>query len=236
MGALPVGTFTAASRHGKHLAKSRARLTFGLISLICAGALPAPPAAAQVEQLEARDAALIRAGDIVRLSVWREEALSGEFPVNQFGRVVLPMVGEYDVSGETARSFRERVMSDLRERIVNPSIEVVVLKRVRVLGEVNEPGVYALDPTLTVADALAMAKGNTPLAQAGKVVLRRGGEVVTSDIRVETRISDTPIRSGDELLVPQRGWFDRNTGAVIGGASALIGIVITLIVNDSGGG
>ena len=169
-------------------------------------------------------------GDVVSLTVWREEGLTGEFPVNQFSTVVLPMLGEYQVAGETHRSFKEKVVHDFLQRIVNPSIEVIVLKRVRVLGEVNEPGVYALDPTMAVADALAMAKGSGPNAREGMVLLRRNGEIVVADLRADTRISDYRIRSGDELVVPPRSWFDRNTGPVLGAASAFIGLVVALIL------
>jgi protein involved in polysaccharide export with SLBB domain len=176
------------------------------------------------------DAQRIRPGDVVRLSVLRDETLSGEFQVNQFGTVVLPLVGEYDVTVETQRSLRQKVIADLREIRQAPDIELVVLRRVRVVGEVNEPGVYPLDPTMSVADAVALAKGRTQFAQEGRVILRRGGEVVDGDLRLETPLLESPVRSGDEILVPRRSWLDRNAGAVIGGASALIGLMVTLII------
>ena len=104
---------------------------------------------------------VIRPGDVVRLTVIREEELSGEFPVNQFGTVVLPLVGEYDVTHESNRSLREKVIRDLQKIRSARDIELVVLRRVRVVGEVNVPGVYPLDPTMSVADAVALAKGRT---------------------------------------------------------------------------
>jgi len=208
------------------------RLTF-LLALACTPLAAPAPALGQAPGNGAGsgERALIRPGDVVRLVVWREESLTGEFPVNQFGTVVLPMLGEYDVTSETHRSFRERVIRDFEPRVVTSAIEVTVLKRVRVLGEVNEPGVYLLDPTMTVADAIAMAKGHTPLARDGRVELRRDGSVVDADLRVETPVTASLIQSGDELLVPRRSWLDRNAAAVIGGASALVGLMVTLIVN-----
>ena len=89
--------------------------------------------------------------------------------------MVLPLVGEYDVTHETNWSLREKVIRDLHEIRAARDIELVVLRRVRVVGEVNAPGVYPLDPTMSVADAVAMAKGRTQWADEGKVVLRRGG-------------------------------------------------------------
>jgi polysaccharide export outer membrane protein len=184
---------------------------------------PAPPPGG-----EGADAPILP-GDVVRLRVWREPDLSSDFPVNQFGTVVLPKLGEYDVRGETHRSFRERVIRDLRKTIENPSIEVVVLKRVRVLGEVMQAGVFHLDPTETVADALARAQGTSPNAQRGVVLLRRNGEVVFANLRVETSITDSRIRSGDELFVPERSWLARNATAVLGSSAAFLGVVVALM-------
>ncbi len=196
---------------------------------------PAPPAdrtATSDDGITApADAERIRPGDIVRLTVWREKDLSGEFPVNQFGLVVLPLVGEYDVSHETQWSLREKVIKDLRKSRYNPSIELVVLRRVRVVGEVNEPGVYPLEPTMSVADAVAMAKGRNQFAEEGRVVLRRDGRVVNADLRVDTKLSDAQIQSGDEILVPRRGWLDRNLTAVVAGASTVLGILVTVLRN-----
>lgn len=171
----------------------------------------------------------IRPGDKVRLSVSRHEDLTGEFAVNEYGRVTIPKLGEIDVSAETYRSLRERIIRELQATVVSPAIDVVVLKRVRVLGEVNEPGLYYPDPTMTVADALAMAGGPTSEAKRGTAILRRGGETIVADMRIETLISDSPIRSGDELEVPQRSWFSRNGVAVISSATGLLGVMLALV-------
>ena len=170
----------------------------------------------------------IRPGDAVKLTVWRHPDLTGEFPVNQFGVVVLPKLGEIDVARETHRSLREHVISALKETVVSPSIELVVLKRVRVLGEVQKASVLFLDPTMTVADALAMAGGTTPQAK-GTVVLRRDGSALVADLRVDTRLSDAAIQSGDELVVLQRGWLDRNSGALIGAGAGVLGIMVAFL-------
>jgi polysaccharide export outer membrane protein len=199
-----------------------------LPALFGPGALLAQTAAPPTPDGEGGEAPILP-GDVVRLTVWREPDLSGEVAVNQFGTVVLPRLGEYDVRGETHRSFRERVIRDLRRTIENPSIEVVVLKRVRVLGEVVQAGVFHLDPTETVADALARAHGTGPDARRGVVELRRNGEVLQADLRVETSITDSRIRSGDELFVPQRTWLDRNATAVLGSSAAFLGIMVALV-------
>ena len=193
---------------------------------------PGQPLAGQTggESLGVSPRDVIRPGDVVRLTVIREEELSGDFPVNQFGTVVLPLVGEYDVTNESNRSLREKVIRDLQKIRSARDIELVVLRRVRVVGEVNEPGVYPLDPTMSVADAVALAKGRTQWADEGKVVLRRGGQVVDADLRLEVPLSESTILSGDEIFVPRRGWLDRNLTPVVAGASTVAGILVTLLI------
>lgn len=191
--------------------------------------LRAPGAAAQTDPAADPGADAIRPGDIVRLSVLRDKDLSGDFPVNQFGTVVLPLVGEYDVTHESHRTLRDKVIHDLQEIRFAKDIEVVVLRRVRVVGEVNEAGVYPLDPTMSIADAVALAKGRTQLAEEGKVVLRRGGQVIDADLRLDVRVGESPIQSGDEIYIPRRGWVDRNLASVMAGASVLAGIMVTIL-------
>jgi protein involved in polysaccharide export with SLBB domain len=175
----------------------------------------------------------IRPGDMIKLDVWREPDLSGEFQVDRNGIVVLPLVGRYDVSAETPESLETKVVAAMQAEIENPSIDVTVLRRVRVTGFVREGGVFALDPTMTVADALAMAGGLGRDGVSDRVLLFRGGRVVTSDLELSTSIYETAIRSGDELRVPQRSWFSRNSGSLITGASAFVGILITLIATGN---
>jgi polysaccharide export outer membrane protein len=191
--------------------------------------LPAVPAAAALAEATAGADEAVRPGDVVRLTVWRHPDLTDEFPVNQYGTVVLPKLGEIDVSRETHRSLRTRVIDALKETVVSPSIEVVVLKRVRVLGEVQKPSVLFLDPTMSVADALALAGGTTSQGRQGAVILRRDGTALFANLRVDTRLSDAQIRSGDELVVPQRNWFDRNSGPLIGSSVGFIGILVALL-------
>jgi polysaccharide export outer membrane protein len=169
----------------------------------------------------------LRPGDVVRLRIWREPDMSGEFRVDEAGVVVFPRVGEYNVLQDTPQSLSERLQADYRTYLVNPSIEVTVLQRVRIMGAVKQPGLFPLDPTITVADALAMAGGATPYGDPDQVQIFRNGERIDVDVSQDTRIADSPIQSGDQLWVPERSWFARNTGIV---AAAITGAVTLLAV------
>lgn len=168
-------------------------------------------------------------GDLVSLEIWREEDLTGEFLVDQHFLVTLPLVGELDVRGETELSLREKVRELMQAELINPSIEVLLLKRVRVLGAVLEPGIFHVDGTMSVADALALAGGRIPSARPGMVTLRRGGELIEVDVLEDDRLSDLAVRTGDELLVPEKRWLERNLGPVVTGLTATAGLIFAIL-------
>ncbi len=195
------------------------------IAMLC---LSAHPIASQE-----RDAGLdpaIRPGDVIRMAVWQEEDLTGEFLVDQHGLVTLPLVGEVNAGEHSELSLRELVRARVRTDVWNPSIQITVLKRVRVLGEVLEPGVFHLDPTMSVADALAQAGGRTPLAKEGEVLLRRADATVTTDVRASALLAELEVRTGDELLVPRQAWVNRNSGPLISAATAVISLLVVYAV------
>ena len=196
--------------------------------LLCLVLVAAPAEVPAQAQGTAADPPVLP-GDLVSLEVWREEDLTGEFLVDQHFLVTLPLIGELDVRGETELSLRERVRLLMQKELLNPSIQVLLLKRVRVLGAVIEPGIHYVDATMSVADALALAGGRTPSARAGAVTLRRGGELIEVDVFLDARLSALAVQTGDELLVPEKSWLERNLGAVVTGLSATAGIIFAIL-------
>jgi protein involved in polysaccharide export with SLBB domain len=88
------------------------------------------------------------------------------------------------------------------------------LRRVNIMGAVNHPGVYTLEPTMTVDGALALAGGNTPAGKSNDFELRRNGQQIMLKVNANTQIAALPLRSGDQIFVPERSWISRN-GAVV---------------------
>jgi polysaccharide export outer membrane protein len=171
-------------------------------------------------------------GDIVRLRIWREPDLSGEFPVDAHGDVVFPKIGVQRVTGESQDALRDRLVSLYERYLRNPSIDVVFLRRINVLGSVRHPGLIPVDPTMVVADALALAGGTTPDGRQDRIQLIRGGEVLTTDISQRTRIADLPLQSGDQLYVPERSWFSRHgvANTFIAAGLSLVTLLITVAI------
>jgi len=169
-------------------------------------------------------------GDLVRLKVWREPDWDGDFLVDQFGVVALPFVGDVQTSGLTQWSLKAKLQEAYAREIANLSLTVLVLKRVRVSGEVRSPGIHALDPTMRVADALILSGGRTGDGKADEVLLRRAGQTEAVNVLVDTRLSELALETGDELTVLQRPWLSRNAGAVLGSGVGLVGLVVALLI------
>jgi polysaccharide export outer membrane protein len=168
-------------------------------------------------------------GDLIRLRIWQEPDMSGDFPVDEDGIVVLPRIGRVDVTNHTPASLEKQLIEEYGKYLTHESIDVMLLRRIQVLGAVANPGIYPLDPTMTVADALATAGGATPQGKPRSVELIRSGERVPVELFAETRIADSPIRSGDQLFVPERSWLSRNPGVIIGSLTGALGLAIAIL-------
>ena len=167
----------------------------------------------------------LQPGDVVRLKIWREPDLSGDFGVDEHGGVVLPKLGRVEAAGYFPDSLKAHLISSYSVYLRNPSIDVILLRRITIIGGVRNPGLYPVDPTMTLADAYALAGGITPDGKSDEVQLVRGSQRATYKFSGTTRISDTPLRSGDQLYVPLRSWISRNPWL----ATALIGTFTSVI-------
>lgn len=198
-----------------------------LLTAALAGAALAGPTVAEAQQPvdPAPQAVLLQPGDIVRLNIWREPDLSGDFIVDENGIVVFPKIGPRQVTRQSPADLEEQLVSAYREYLRNPSIDVVLLRRINVLGAVNAPNVYSVDPTTTLAEVIAMAGGITEAGNPEKIEVYRDGQKVPLKFNPRTRIGDTPIRSGDHVYVPQRNWLLRNSGI-----ATLISTSVTLFI------
>jgi polysaccharide export outer membrane protein len=162
------------------------------------------------------------------LWIWREEDMSGEFQVPESGVVVLPKLGSVNVTGRATETLKAELIAEYQKYLRNTAIEITFMRRVNVLGAVNQPGVYSVDPTMTVANALALAGGTRPDGKSDQVQLFRDGTKLVAKITQRTRIADLPIQSGDQLYVPERSWLAR-TGIVTAIVPTLVSVAITLL-------
>jgi polysaccharide export outer membrane protein len=195
----------------------------------------AAPAAAQAQPAEdaSAPAALgddpARPGDVVRVRIWREPDLSGDFPVEEDGVVVLPRLGRVDVSGETPARLRTSISARYIAFLQHSSVSVTVLRRVQIAGAVRNPGLYPVDATMTVADALALAGGATPQGRPNTVQLVRGGRRISGRLTPDQPLAGSALRSGDQLFVPERSFISRNATVVSAALTAGVTLLITVL-------
>ena len=154
------------------------------------------------------------AGDLVQVVVWKNEDVSGEFRVRPDGKFSMPLIGDILAEGSTADSISMQVEQKLKLFIESPYVSTIVVEaasnRIYVLGEVANPGAYAVDGSLTVLQALALAGGFTEFASKEKMVLVRGVGVVQINTKLSySKILRTPgeesnpiMERGDTLVVP----------------------------------
>ncbi len=98
----------------------------------------------------------LRPGDAIKVEIWQEPDLSGEYMVNGEGIALFPLLGERRVTGISAAVLEQQLVADYKEYLENPFVNVTVLRRISILGAVQTPGLYAVDATLTLTDALAL--------------------------------------------------------------------------------
>jgi len=170
----------------------------------------------------------LKPGDIIRLAIWREPDFSGDFTVDEAGIVTLPRLGEVNVIRFTSAQLQAELITRYRQFLRNPSIVVTVLKRIQILGAVREPGLYPVDATISITDALALAGGVTPNGDNDTIELRRGSQTLVAELRGDQSLASTPLRSGDQLYVPERSWLSRNSNVVIGAVGAVATLIIAL--------
>jgi polysaccharide export outer membrane protein len=164
----------------------------------------------------------------VLLRLVRDSVLVDTLLIDPRGFVVLPLAGDVRLGDIAGDAVQDTIRSRLARFVSPVAVEAILLRRVRVVGAVGKPGVYYVDRTFTLRDAIAGAGGVTPEGREKRVSLVRAG--TTSDMR-DWRMGaegDTVIQSGDELVVGRIPWYQRNAIAVVTAISVLVSLIITV--------
>lgn len=168
-------------------------------------------------------------GDVVRVRIWREPGLDGDFQVDEQGALTLPLLGSRGVTGIPWLELRDSLLVAYRRELKAPSVTLTPLRRVYVLGEVNRPGLYLADPTLSLAGIVALAGGASPIGDLGKLRVVRQGETIINHAPIEGQLIQAGIRSDDQVFVDRRNWFSLNSTFVASAAISVASIVISLL-------
>lgn len=171
----------------------------------------------------------LKPGDVVRVEIWREEEMSGEFEVNENGIVTLPLLGEQDVSDVPMGDLRDRLIAEYRIQLRNPSIAITPLRHVHVLGQVNQPGTYMISPTMSLAGAVALAGGASAAGDLQRLRITREGAIIQDGVPAEATLAQIDVRSGDQIFVERRGWFERNQNFLISTMLSITALAVSFL-------
>lgn len=169
---------------------------------------------AQVVAADSDAGAKVRPGDQISLRILREPDMSGVFTVADDGRVLLPRLGRVQVDDRTAAVLRDSLSVAYAEYLREPSLEVTVLRRVGVRGEVRKPDLYLVDLTLTLRDVIAQAGGVTENGDPGRIEIVREGERIRLGDADTAQFLTSQLYSGDQIVVGRRSWYSNPTVAI----------------------
>jgi len=140
-------------------------------------------------------------GDRVRVTVFGEPYLSGEFNVNANGTISLPLIEPVKVQDLTLSQAEELIKQELSEGFMaDPKVSVDILnyRPFFIIGEVRNPGSYPYVAEMTVLHAVAIAGGFTPRASKQNIHIQRGRR---EGIRAQ---NNSPVQPGDIITVEER--------------------------------
>jgi protein involved in polysaccharide export with SLBB domain len=160
--------------------------------------------AAGVVQAEEVKGYSLGAGDKLRITVFNEPDLSGEFDINGQGFVSVPLIGQIKVIGQTTSDVQALLTEKYgKDFLVNPRVNVEVLnyRPFFILGEVNHPGSYPYVNGMTVINAVALAGGYTPRANHDRIKIKHSNESTEQEKEVK---EDSAVLPGDVIEVPER--------------------------------
>ena len=181
-----------------------------LLSVLCAFA---PPSFAADTDYT------IMAGDVLQITVWKEDGLDQEVLVLPDGTINYPLVGSMTAQGKSPADLQAEIKTNLKKLIPDASVTVAVKAAlghtVSVVGQVTKPGELMMGHSLTVMQALSQAGGLTPYASESHIFIlhRKDGKETSTRFPYDDVIDgdeldkDVVLSPGDVVVVPTAGLF-----------------------------
>lgn len=162
-----------------------------------------------------RSVGVLRAGDAVRIAVFRDTELTGEYLIDSRGQLQIPGLGVIQAAGLNP----DQLKTSLRQALIqlgttNPQISVQPLVRVSVLGEVRSPALYPVDPGISLIQLVTIAGGPTPSANLRRTRVVREGRVFEVDLEsalTGSAAGRVVLYSNDVVVIPKKTGFTRET-------------------------
>lgn len=209
------------NRHG---VSSVRRLNWFVFSILIAAFMAAD--IAQPQSVNAESAAspsisetggyVIGSEDVLDISVWKNEDLSRVVAVRPDGMISLPLLGDIRAAGLVPDDLRKEIVKKLKEYQKSAEVAVIVQavnsRRIYIVGNITNPGIYPIMSRTTVLQAIAMAGGFNQFASKNKLVLiRESGDGKSKKIRIrfgdivdykKAEDNNFILMPGDTIFVP----------------------------------
>jgi polysaccharide export outer membrane protein len=143
-------------------------------------------------------------GDQVKITVFNQEDLSGDYTINGGGVISLPLIGDVSARDITVKQLAQAIADKLKpEYLLNPRVSIQVLnyRPFYILGEVKEPKSYPFVDGMTYLNAVAIAGGYTYRAKEDYVVVIHMNDPQKKE---QTHKMDERVMPGDVIYVKER--------------------------------
>lgn len=203
-------------------------LSAGLLCVAVATLSVAGSAAGQAPA--SRSSLRLRPGDAILLELKDEPELGGQYTVGEDGAVLLPLVGLIRVADRPLEDVRAEIIAAYEVELRDPVIRVTPLIRIAVLGEVQRPGLFPVDPTHTIGDVIAAAGGLTSEADRENIVIVRGRESIVMSLDPDAARLQLALESGDQILVGRQSWLRQNATVFVGALASVVAAALTALI------
>lgn len=172
--------------------------------------------------------ARLEPGDRIVVNVRRELLLSDTVTVNPRGEIVLARIGILPVATLTLAAFEDTLRARYAKFLRNPAVDLLVLRRIAVNGEVGKPDIYYVDVSMTLRDVIALAGGITDIGSDKRVwLVRRGVRTEKPDWQSDYSLA-SDLSSGDQIVVGKLPWLVRNAFSTVSSLAVLVSVFLSL--------
>lgn len=174
-----------------------------------AAGAPVKPATLPVSAVD-NDTYILGGDDVIAVSVWREQDLSGVHTVRPDGKITMPLIKDIQAGGLTPNQVAEAIAAALSKFVNNPdvavSVEAVRSRRYFVDGEgIARPGAYPLATTTTILEAITMAGGFREFANKKNITIMRGDKRIKFNwnevVKGKNLSQNINLENGDRIMV-----------------------------------
>ena len=166
----------------------------------------------------------IGSGDTIQINVWRHPDLDLKVRVRPDGKIAFPLIDEINVQDKTPEALKKELTKRLSTTLRDPEVTINVIgfqsKKIFVLGEVNQPGVYPFEGQERVLDALSKAMGYKDESAALKsiIIIKNSYDAKPHAVRVNildlikkgNPKGNIMLEPGDIVFVPKTFISDLN--------------------------